>query len=172
MMRRFFPTILVLCLVPFAVSAGSVVEFWQGCESELTSKPVDGFYRVRSIGGSPKTTDVITKLILQGDKNGTFTSPWMFQGDRSITPEIGAYSVLTDSENRPRAVLQTTELLTLPFNRITEKETAIDGPAVRSLEIWKPIHVTFFTNELEKIGKTFVEDMPVTVEKFKVVCPG
>jgi uncharacterized protein YhfF len=43
---------------------------------------------------------------------------------------------------------------------------------VRPIEIWKPIHVTFFSNELEKIGKTFVEDMPITVEKFKVVCDG
>jgi uncharacterized protein YhfF len=169
-MRRLFLTALFLGFAPFAVSADSVSEFWQGCESALDSKPADGFYRVRSIGGTPKTTDVITKLILQGDKTGTFTSPWMFQGDRSITPEVGAYSVLTDSENTPRAVLQTTELLSLPFNRITERETAVDGPAVRSLEIWLPIHVTFFTNELEKIGKAFVEDMPVTVEKFKVVC--
>lgn len=170
MMCRLFLAILLLGLLPFSVGAKSVAEFWQACESKLTLKPADGFYRVRSIGGTPKTTDVITKLILQGDKTGTFTSPWMFQGNRSITPEIGAYSVLTDSENIPRAVLQTTELLTLPFNRITERETAVDGPAVRPLEIWKPIHVTFFTNELEKIGKTFVENMPVTVEKFKVVC--
>ncbi|MDE0799909.1 MAG: ASCH domain-containing protein [Rhodospirillaceae bacterium] len=171
-MRKLFFTALLLSLSPPTVSAGSVAEFWQGCEPKLTSKSVDGFYRVRSIGGTPKTTDVITKLILKGDKIGTFTSPWVFQGDRSITPEIGAYSVLTDAENTPRAVLQTTELLTLPFNRITERETAIDGPMVRPIEIWKPIHVTFFSNELEKIGKTFVEDMPITVEKFKVVCDG
>lgn len=96
----------------------------------------------------------------------------MYDGDRAITPVVGGYSVLTDSTDAPRAVLKTTGLMTLPFNQITEKETAIDGPAVRPLEIWRPIHVTFFTNELTSRGKTFADDMPVTVEKFEVVCSG
>lgn len=153
-----------------AASAQTVGEFWQSCLPSIGQPPADGFYRVRSIGGTPETTEVITKLILAGDKIGTFTSPWMYDGDRSITPVVGGYSVLTNSKGAPAAVLKTTFLMTLPFNQITENETAIDGPAVRPLEIWKPIHVTFFTNELTARGKTFAEDMPVTVEQFEVVC--
>lgn len=169
-MRRILLGILCTGLLSSAVKADVVTDFWQGCKQSLTAPPADGFYRVRSIGGTPKSTDVITKLILAGDKTGTFTSPWMYEGDRSITPEVGAYSVLTDSENIPRAILRTTELLTLPFNRITEEETAVDGPAIRPLNIWSPIHVTFFTKELDARGKEFSKDMPVTVEKFEVVC--
>ena len=171
-MRRILGGIVCSCFLSSAVMADAVTDFWQTCESSLSALPIDGFYRVRSIGGTPKTTDVITKLILSGDKTGTFTSPWMFEGDRSITPEIGGYSVLTDSTDKPRAVLRTKEILTLPFNRITERETAVDGPAVRPLEIWRPIHVTFFTKELEMRDREFVDDMPVTVEKFEVVCKG
>ena len=150
--------------------ADAITDFWAACLPTLSAPPADGFYRVRSIGGTPKTTEIITKLILAGDKTGTFTSPLMFEGDRSITPELGAYSVLTDSKSAPRAVLQTTGLLSLPFNRITEKETVVDGPAIQPLEIWKPVHVTFFTNEMEARGKVFTEDMPVTVEKFRIAC--
>jgi uncharacterized protein YhfF/lysophospholipase L1-like esterase len=144
--------------------------FWQACLPSMDQPPADGFYRVRSIGGTPEITEAITKLILAGDKTGTFTSPWMFEGDREITPVVGGYSILTGSNNAPAAVLKTTLLMTLPFNQITENETAIDGPRVRPIDVWRPIHVTFFTNELEARGKTFVEDMPVTVEQFKVVC--
>lgn len=154
------------------VHAQGVDAFWQSCVPQLSSPPADGFYRVRSIGGTPETKDVIAKLILDGDKTGTFTSPWMYEGDRSITPVVGGYSVLTDSKGDPAAVLKTTVTMTLPFNQITENETAVDGPAVRPLEIWQPIHVTFFTNELSARGKTFAEDMPVTVEQFEVVCRG
>lgn len=170
MMRITVVVFALLGCLSAPAKADAVTDFWTACLPTLSAPPADGFYRVRSIGGTPETTDIITKLILAGDKTGTFTSPLMFEGDRSITPELGAYSVLTDSKDVPRAVLQTTGLLTLPFNRITEKETAVDGPAVRPLEIWKPIHVTFFTNEMEARGKTFAEDMPVTVEKFKVAC--
>ncbi|NKB42964.1 MAG: ASCH domain-containing protein [Alphaproteobacteria bacterium] len=169
-MRTAIVALVLFGCLTTSVKADSVTEFWEACLPTLSAPPADGFYRVRSIGGTPETTDIITRLILAGDKTGTFTSPLMYEGDRSITPEAGAYSVLTDSKNAPRAVLQTTGLLTLPFNRITEKETAVDGPAVRPLDIWKPIHVTFFTNALEARGKTFSEDIPVTVEKFNVAC--
>jgi uncharacterized protein YhfF len=152
------------------VSHHTIDLFWQACLLRMDQPPADGFYRVRSIGGTPEITEAITKLILAGDKTGTFTSPWMFEGDREITPVVGGYSILTDSNNAPAAVLKTTLLMTLPFNQITENETAIDGPRVRPIDVWRPIHVTFFTNELEARGKTFVEGMPVTVEQFKVVC--
>ncbi len=161
---------LAAFLVPLGANAQSVTEFWQFCLPEISQPPADGFYRVRFLGGTPEITEAITKLILAGDKTGTFTSPWMYEGDRSITPVAGGYSVLTDSHGDPAAVLKTTFLMTVPFNQITEKETAIDGPPVRPLEVWRPVHVTFFTGELNARGKTFVEDMPVTVEAFEVVC--
>ena len=163
---------LAALLLSSGASAESVAEFWQTCLPGISQLPADGFYRVRSIGATPKNQEAITKLILAGDKTGTFTSPWMYEGDRSITPVVGGYSVLTDSHGDPAAVLKTTLLMTLPFNQITENETAVDGPPVRPLEIWRPIHMTFFTNELNARGKTFVQDMPVTMEKFEVVCSG
>ena len=174
MMRALFIATALLFAGPDAAQTQSnaVEAFWQACLPHLSSPPADGYYRVRSIGGTPETMDAITRLILAGDKTGTFTSPWMYQGDRSITPVIGGYSVLTDSKGAPAAVLKTTVLMTLPFDQITENETALDGPPVRPLEIWRPIHVDFFTGELEKRGKTFVMDMPVTLEAFEVVCRG
>lgn len=169
-MYRLISIFLSVCVA--TAQASTVEDFWTSCLPSLSAPPADGFYRVRSIGGTPETTEVITKLILEGQKRGTFTSPWMYEGDRSITPIVGGYSILTDSKDAPRAVLQTTGVMTLPFNQITEEETALDGPAICALDVWTPIHVTFFTNALEPRGKSFVEDMPVTVEKFEVVCTG
>lgn len=164
--------IVVVALAPVTAHADGVDEFWQRCVPTLDQPPADGFYRVRSIGGTPETTAVITKLILAGDKTGTFSSPLMYEGDRSITPVVGGYSVLLDETESPRAVLKTTGLMIVPFDQITESETAIDGPAVRPLDVWRPVHVRFFTGELAARGKEFVETMPVTVEQFEVVCTG
>lgn len=162
----------VLIVSATMAQAANVEEFWSHCLPSLSAPPADGFYRIRSIGSSPASTEIITKLILDGQKTGTFTSPWMYEGDRSITPVIGGYSVLVDSTDTPRALLKTTGLMTLPFDQITEKETAVDGPAVRPLDVWRPIHVTFFNNELKQRGRSFAQDMPVTVETFEVVCRG
>ncbi len=172
---RTFLFAMALLLTPSAQaqsSSQSVDTFWQSCLPQLDTAPADNFYRVRSIGSTPESTAIITRLILEGQKTGTFTSPWMYEGDRSITPVAGGYSVLLDETQSPRAVLKTTELMIVPFDQITEKETAIDGPAVRPLDVWRPIHVTFFTTELEARGKAFAQDMPVTVEKFEVMCTG
>jgi len=152
------------------VRADTIREFWQACLPVLQQPPADGFYRVRSIGSTPETTEAITKLILAGDKTGTFTSSWIYAGDRSITPEVGGYSVLKDSKNAPVAILKTTKLMTLPFNKITENETVLDGPRLRPLDVWRQIHLAFFTRELESQGKKFSESMPITAEQFKVVC--
>lgn len=162
--------IMFLLVYAGAAQAGAIEDFWTGCLPTLSAPPADGYYRVRSIGGSPQAKETLTKLILDGLKTGTFTSPWMYHGNRAITPVIGGYSVLTDSKDTPRAVLKTIELNTLPFNRVTEKETAIDGPAVRPLDIWRSVHVKYFTKELTARGKSFDEGMPITVEKFAVVC--
>lgn len=162
--------IIVLLLFAGVAQTETVDEFWVRCLPSLTAPAADGYYRVRSIGSSPQAKEIITKLILAELKTGTFTSPWMYEGDRAITPVVGGYSVLTDATDRPRAVLKTTSLKTLAFHQITEKETAIDGPAVRPLDVWRSVHVKYFTNELMARGKSFLEDMPVTVEKFAIVC--
>lgn len=87
------------------------------------------------MGTTPETMEAITSLILTGDKTGAFTSPWMYEGDRTITPVVGGYTVLTRSDGTPAAVLKTTGLLIVPFDQITEKETAIEGPPIRPLEV-------------------------------------
>lgn len=167
-MSRLIVIISLVCAG--AAQATTVDEFWTRCLSSLSAPPADAYYRVRSIGSSPEGKEIITQLILAELKTGTFSSPWMYEGDPAITPVVGGYSVLVDSTDTPRAVLKTTALKTIPFDQITEKETAIDGPAVRPLDVWRSVHVKFFTNELAARSKSFSDDMPVTVEKFAIVC--
>jgi hypothetical protein len=117
--------VIILTVYAGAAQATTVDEFWARCLPSLSAPPADAYYRVRSIGSSPQAQEIITKLILAELKTGTFSSPWMYEGDRAITPVVGGYSVLVDSTDTPRAVLKTTALKTMPFHQITEKETAI-----------------------------------------------
>ncbi len=162
----------LLLLGAGSVNAGAVEEFWSQCLPSLSAPPADGYYRVRSIGSTPRAKEIILKLIIDELKTGTFTSPWIYQDDRAETPVVGGYSVLVDSSNTPRGILKTTGLTTLPFNQITEHHTAVDGPGVRALDVWRSVHLRFFTQELSQRGKTFADDMPVTVETFELVCTG
>ncbi len=163
----------VFMITPQASWASPEAEaFWSTCQQHIATPPSDRSYRVRHLGDNAAMAELLLNLILSGEKTVTFTSPWLFEGDQNLTPVAGGYTVLTDFEGRPGALLRTTSVKTLPFNEVTEADTQYEGPGARPLEAWRRIHWDFFTRVLELKGKAPTEDMPVTVEQFEVVCAG
>jgi len=134
--------------------------------------PADASYRLRQFGNNAALANVLLKLIISGQKTGTYALPWLYEGDESLTPVVGGYSVVTDADGTPRVVLLTTGLKTLPYNQITEEETQYEGPNARKLKVWQQIHWPYWSRALEQKGKAATEDMPVTVEQFEVICEG
>jgi uncharacterized protein YhfF len=146
--------------------------FWKSCEQQIGRPPADGFYRVRHFGRNQNTADRILELIRAGEKTVTFTSPWLYEGNRDTTPVVGGYTVVTTFAGKPGAVLRTTAVKTIPFNQVTEDDARYEGPSVRTVEAWRRVHWDFFTDALKDKNKAPTEDMPVTVERFEVVCGG
>jgi uncharacterized protein YhfF len=77
---------------------------------------------------------------------------------------------MTDAAGAPRAVLRTTMVKTLPFDQVTDEYSRHEGPTVRSLDAWRRVHQAFFERTLKPLGKTWSSGMPVTLERFEVVC--
>ena len=171
--RTFFSVAVMLSIMvgaTYASPSEALIDYWQKCKPVLNPPPGNDDFRVVSIGSSAEIKDAIVTLILDGQKTGTFTSPWLYEDNPSLAPQPGQYGVLMDSRGAPRAVLKTTKTITVPFHQITETETAVDGPAVRPLPVWRSVHEAFFGRELKKRGKSFTTDLPITVEHFEVVC--
>jgi uncharacterized protein YhfF len=175
---KLIPTLAVLCLVIVAVitpagaadTTSAVQSFWVACSDKISDPPSDGFYRVRRFGDDAATADLLLGLILQGEKTVTFPIPWLYDGDRSATPVVGGYTVVTDFAGKPGALLHTTSVMTLPFNAVTEEHTQYEGPGARPLEAWRKIHWAAYSLRLEPTGRGPAQDMPVTVERFEVAC--
>ena len=55
------------------------------------------------------------------------------------------------------------------FGTIGSEETALDGPPVRDIEIWKPLHFEYWNGLLGEYGKRCSDKMPVIVEPFELV---
>ena len=147
-----------------------VEAYWRACLPSFAEPPADGFYRVRSFGRNEGINRVILDLIQQGEKTATFTSPWIYEGDRNATPVVGGYSVVTDLAGEPNFVIRTIGVDTKPFNAVTEADSQYEGPAVRPIEAWREVHWRFFTDMLAPLGRSPSHDMPVTVERFEVIC--
>ena len=172
-MAKVLIAIFFLC-APLASTFGDVSQldrFWQRCANEIGESKQNQTIRVRYFGRTERTADLLLDLIRNGEKTVTFTSPWIYDGDPNATPVIGGYTVVTDFAGRPSLVLKTTEVYTKPFQAISEQDSQYEGPGARPLEAWRRIHWDFFTDVLAPSGRSPAEDMPVTVERFEVVCP-
>ncbi len=171
-MRFLISLIVTLGLAGHAVAEKTEAtdRFWAECADQIADPPADGFYRARHFSDQQAMSVRIIDLIRAGEKVGTFTSPWLFEGDRNKTPVVGGYMMVTDFEGTPALIVRTTKLETVPYDEITEEHTQIDGPAVRPLDVWDRVHWAYFERNLEPKGMAPERDMPVVVEQFELVC--
>ena len=148
----------------------AVQAYWRACGKNIAEPPADGFYRVRNFGDDPQMADRLLDLILRGEKTVTFPTPWLYDGNRNATPVVGGYTVVTSATGNPKALLRTISARTLPFNEVTEADTRYEGPGARPLEAWREIHWAAYSAGLRDSGRRPSQDMPVTVERFELVC--
>jgi uncharacterized protein YhfF len=142
---------------------------WSQCARERgleVRQPV----RIRRFGDTETMTTQLSALIISGEKTITAGSPWLVAADPSRQAFEGGYSVMTDAAGAPLAVLRTTQLRTVPFDQVTEEDSRYEGKPVRPLAVWRSVHKAFFERMLQPLGKRWTSDMPVTLERFELVC--
>jgi uncharacterized protein YhfF len=162
-------TVLVSGAAAAAGDVDSASNLWARCAGRL-GVAVDQPVRTRRFGETKAMTQLLLPLILAGEKTITTTSPWLYGSDPSAKPAEGAYSIVLDETGVPRAVLRTIAVKTVPFDAVTEEDSRYEGPTVRRIEAWREVHVRYFTRVLARVGKVPTPDMPVTLERFEVVC--
>lgn len=110
----------------------------------------------------------LLRLVLIGQKQATSSSLLAYQigGDR--IPQVGDLSIVTDWEGIPKCVIETTNVMIIPFKEITFDICKLEGED-DNLESWREGHINFFSREGKELGYTFTEDMPVIFENFKMV---
>ena len=140
--------------------------FWARA-GESINLPAD--YQVRWIGLDRDTTREVIDLIRSGDKTGTFTLPWIVANTEQAEPVVGDTIILIDFDSRPELIVRLTHIETVAFGDVSESHTAIDGPPVRALSIWKPLHTNYWNGMLAPHGMQVSDDMPVLIEKFELL---
>lgn len=117
-------------------------------------------------GATPEHADSLLRLVLDGVKTGTASSLWDYEDDGDPVPEAGELSIILDGTGAPRAVLETTEVTTVPFDQVTAEHARSEGEGDLTLADWRYIHERFWT---EHSARGFAPDMPVVCERFRLV---
>ena len=141
--------------------------FWQQAINAVPEIARD--HQVRSIGIDEETTDLIIEFITTGVKTGTYSLPWLMEAEGYPKAIIDTPIILVSYDGVPKVVVQITGVYETTFGNISLKDTALDGPPVRDLDIWIPLHTDYWNGLLSKHNRVCTSDMPVLVERFKFV---
>ncbi|MFC4355554.1 ASCH domain-containing protein [Chryseomicrobium palamuruense] len=117
-------------------------------------------------GGQP---DYLAERVVKGLKTATCSGRIVYDLENEPLPEVNDYSVVLNSKDEPVAIIRTSDVTIQPMNEVPESHARAEGEGDLSYEYWYRVHVEFFTNELEKYGMTFKDDMLLVCERFELV---
>ena len=141
--------------------------FWQQAINAVPEIARD--HQVRSIGIDEETTDLIIEFIKIGEKRGTYSLPWLMEAEGYPKAIIDTPIILVSYDGVPKVVVQITGVYETTFGNISLNDTSLDGPPVRDLDVWIPLHTEYWNGLLSKHNLSCTSDMPVLVEKFKFI---
>ncbi|NEG54668.1 ASCH domain-containing protein [Bifidobacterium platyrrhinorum] len=90
--------------------------------------------------------DRLVVLILSGAKTATAALLMDYAEDDEPLPHVGGRSILVDSANRPVAVLETTEVETVPLGSVTDRQAVDEGEGDVTVEQWRRTHESFWNS--------------------------
>ena len=144
---------------------------WQAYALHIGGLDEDRFYEACQFGDSPALIDELAQLVLSGRKRATAGAVWSYEASGLGLPRPGLLSIVTDAEDRPLCIIETTQVDVLPFDQVTAEFAAIEGEGDGSLAYWQDAHRAYFTRECERAGRRFSEDLLLACEQFRVVWP-
>ena len=113
--------------------------------------------------------DELAQLVISGRKTATASAYIGYEAENQPIPAVGDYSIILNSQDRPVAIIRTTDVQVLPMNEVSPEFAAAEGEGDLSYEYWWDGHKRFFTKDLASYGVEFSEDMLVVCERFELV---
>jgi RimJ/RimL family protein N-acetyltransferase len=144
--------------------------FWQAFCAATGVAPATP-YQAWHFGNSAEMAHRLAELVIHGPKRATAALAWTNEKYPQAAAVLGGYSVVTEFDGSPRAVIRTTWLDTRPFAAVDRLFAWDEGEGDRTLADWKQGHWEFFSHECAALGRTPSEDMPVVLERFELLWP-
>jgi len=116
-----------------------------------------------------KDADACAELVVNGIKKATATSLWWYLKNNAPLPKIGDQYIVTNWNGDAKAIIETTKIEQVPYNKITPEFAKIEGEGDTSLAYWKKVHKAYYTREMEPFHDKFEENMILVCEHFKTI---
>ncbi len=147
----------------------AIEEFWRAARAAVPELPEEA-PEAWPFGATPAHADDLLALVLAGVKVGTASSMWDYEATGDPLPVVGELSIILDGDGTPRAVIETTALDVVPFDRVDADHAFAEGEGDRTLEHWREVHERYWRTHSDS-PRGFAPDMPVLCERFRLVLP-
>jgi len=111
----------------------------------------------------------LARLVTAGRKFATASLAAINEIKPDEAPIPDGYSVVTDFNDIPMCIIQTTEIRLLPFNEVDKQFASDEGEGDQTLEYWRHVHRQYFTREAAVLGLHFDEKLLICCERFKLL---
>ena len=146
----------------------SIDLFWQHVIETMDLPKETTYFEAFHFELTKESANHLLKLVLDGKKKATASSLEAYRKNNEKLPVPGDYSIVTDFDGVPHAVIRTTAVTILPYRFITYDICKREGED-ENLESWQQNHKKFFTEEGQQLGYKFKEHMLVVFEDFEVL---
>ncbi|WP_299835235.1 ASCH domain-containing protein [uncultured Tenacibaculum sp.] len=116
-----------------------------------------------------KDANECAELVVKGIKKATATSLWWYKKNNEQLPKVGDQYIVTDWNGNAKAIIETTKVEQVPYNKITPEFAKTEGEGDKSLDYWKRVHEAYYKREMEPHGDKFDENMIIVCEYFKTI---
>lgn len=123
-----------------------------------------------AFGATRAQADDLLALVLDGIKTGTASSLWDYDATGDRLPAVGDLSIVLDGDGMPRALIETTDVRTVPFDAVLGPHALAEGEGDLTLAHWRTVHERFWREHSEN-PRGFEPDMPVVCELFRLRYP-
>ena len=145
--------------------------FWKSFEAAIGHDASSRFYESFHFGDSETNANALGNLVLQGPKRATAGLLWTNEIKNRPIPKIGDLSVVTNWQQEPLCIIETTQVEIVPYEEVDADFAAVEGEGDGSLRYWREVHWLYFSRECQRLGKEPNLRMPIICERFKVVYP-
>lgn len=121
-----------------------------------------------SFGFDKETSTYLSSLVLMNKKKATTSALESFTIDNEPLPKKGNKYVLTDFDDNPLAIIETTNVAILPYNSVTWEMAQKEGD-VDDMASWHQNYDDFFEEDSDIMGYDFTTDMPIVFEEFEMI---
>ncbi|MEO1485936.1 MAG: ASCH domain-containing protein [Bacteroidota bacterium] len=114
----------------------------------------------------------LAQLTIEGKKQASSGLYSLYKQYQVDLPTIGTKQIVTDFGGKAKAIIENTQVDTIPFHQVTQEYATLDmGTDVEPLKKWRKAHWDFFEGFLKESGGAPSEEMLVVCVRFKTIWP-